>query len=83
MAKMRPPFLPEKLAPVISDGDLHGFFKEPSGESFEERRDKSLLAPFIDTGVRLAEMPGPRHRLFNPRWNLRSRQLGLAAWSLP
>jgi site-specific recombinase XerC len=58
MAKMKPPRPPEKQVPVISDDDLKRLFRMVSGSDFESRRDRAILALFIDTGMRLAEMAG-------------------------
>lgn len=60
MAKMKPPRPPEKQVPVIADGDLRRLFRTVSGKDFESRRDKAILALFIDTGMRLSEMAGIR-----------------------
>jgi site-specific recombinase XerD len=56
MAKLRPPKVPEKLVPVIGDSDLEKLFKTVSGQDFESRRDKAIMALFIDCGLRISEM---------------------------
>lgn len=60
MAKMKPPRVPEKLVPVISDGDLQRLFKVVAGTDFESRRDKAIISLFIDTGLRVSEMASIR-----------------------
>lgn len=59
MAKMKPPKIPELLAPVVVDTDLRALLKLVEGKpSFESRRDAAILRVFVDTGIRLAEMAG-------------------------
>ncbi len=40
MAKMKPPRVPEKLVPVISDQDVKQLFRTVAGADFESRRDR-------------------------------------------
>lgn len=56
MARMSPPKVPEKLVPVVDDDSLRRLFKTVGGSEFEDRRDKAILALFIDVGLRIAEM---------------------------
>jgi site-specific recombinase XerD len=58
MLRLKPPHVPEKLVPVISDDDLKKLFKAVAGSDFESRRDKAILSLFIDTGMRVSEMAG-------------------------
>jgi site-specific recombinase XerC len=58
MARMSPPKVPEKLVPVVDDESLKKLFKAVDGGEFEDRRDKAILALFIDVGLRIAEMAG-------------------------
>lgn len=58
MVKMHPPAVPEKLVPVIRQDDLKKLFRTVGGSDFESRRDKAIIALFIDTGLRLSEMAG-------------------------
>lgn len=58
MAKLKPPHVPDKPVPVLSEKDMKGLLKACSGTGFDERRDNAILRLFLDTGVRLAEMAG-------------------------
>jgi site-specific recombinase XerD len=58
MKLMKPPALPEKLVPVVEEGDLKKLLKVCAGKGFEEKRDKAIISLFIDSGLRLAEMAG-------------------------
>jgi len=60
MLRMSPPKVPEKLVPVVDDDSLRRLFKAVDGKEFEDRRDKAILALFIDVGLRIAEMAGLR-----------------------
>ncbi|MFA6135033.1 MAG: tyrosine-type recombinase/integrase, partial [Phycisphaerae bacterium] len=56
MGKMKPPALPEKLVPVVSEGDIRKLLKACAGNAFDARRDRAIISLFIDTGMRLSEM---------------------------
>ncbi|MGH7757842.1 MAG: tyrosine-type recombinase/integrase [Candidatus Dormibacteria bacterium] len=56
MAGMKPPAIPEQLAPVPDDDDLRRLLKACEGKTFENRRDAAILTLFIDTGARLSEL---------------------------
>ncbi len=58
MLRLKPPKVPEKLVPVITEEDLKRLFKTVRGTDFESRRDKAILSLFIDTGMRVSEMAG-------------------------
>ena len=60
LAKMHPPRVPEPVTPVIDDEDLRKLLKATNGTRFEDRRDAAILALFIDTGIRLAELTNLR-----------------------
>ncbi len=60
MAKMHPPRVPEKLVPVVGDGDLQKLFRVVSGQEFDDRRDRAILSLFLDCGLRIGEMAGIR-----------------------
>lgn len=60
LAKVKPPRVPEKLVPVIGEGDLKKLLKAVAGADFESRRDRAIIGLFIDTGLRIAEMAGIR-----------------------
>jgi len=56
MAGMRPPAIPEELAPVPTEDDLRRLLKATEGKTFEDRRDAAVILMFIDTGARLSEL---------------------------
>jgi len=60
MAKMRPPRVPEKLIPVLSEAQLKALLATTDGRDFESRRDHALLRVFMDTGARRAEVANLR-----------------------
>jgi site-specific recombinase XerD len=58
MARMRPPTVPEKAVPVLSDDQIRLLLAGCDPKEFEGRRDDAIIRLFIDGGVRLAEMVG-------------------------
>ena len=57
MQNMKPPRVPEKIIPVISDEDLNKLVATCSkGKEFEDIRDHAILRLFITTGARRAEV---------------------------
>jgi site-specific recombinase XerD len=58
MKRMRPPTIPEKAVPVLSDDQIRQLLAGCDSKSFEGRRDEALIRLFVDSGVRLAEMVG-------------------------
>jgi integrase len=60
MAKMHPPRVPEKLVPVVAEGDIVKLFKAVSGQTFEDRRDRAIISLFFDCGLRIGEMASIR-----------------------
>jgi site-specific recombinase XerD len=56
MAKMRPPLVPEKPVPVLTDKQVKALFAKTAGKDFLDRRDEAILRLFADTGLRLAEL---------------------------
>lgn len=58
MARMRSPLVPDRPVPIVEAGDLQRLLAACSGSAFSDRRDAALLALFIDTGARLAEVAG-------------------------
>jgi site-specific recombinase XerD len=57
MARMRPPKVPEREIPVLSDDDLRRLLKVCEGRAFEQRRDAALLRLMIDTGFSSSPAP--------------------------
>jgi site-specific recombinase XerD len=56
MAKMKPPIVPEKPVPVLTEKQLKTLFAKTSGKDFLDRRDEAILRLFADTGLRLSEL---------------------------
>lgn len=61
MAKMRPPKIPEKPAPVLPDEDIRRLLVSCVGKDFRSRRDCAIIRLFLDTGMRLEGMAGLRY----------------------
>jgi site-specific recombinase XerD len=60
MERMKPPSIPERQIPVLSDDDLRRLLKTTEGRDFDDRRDAAILRLLIDTGMRRAEVAGLR-----------------------
>ena len=60
MTKMRPPKIPEDMAPVLREEDLKRLLVACVGPRFEDRRDEAIIRTFIASGARLAELAGLR-----------------------
>lgn len=58
MANMKPPKIPEQLAPVPDEDDLRRLVAACDGRGFDDRRDAAIVLFFIDTGARLSEVAG-------------------------
>jgi site-specific recombinase XerD len=59
MARMRPPAVPEKPVPVLTEDELRALVKVAAKDpAFYGRRDEAIIRVFIDTGARLAEVAG-------------------------
>jgi site-specific recombinase XerD len=56
MAGMKPPAIPEDLAPFPTEDELRRLLKSTEGKTFEDRRDAAVIWIFIDTGARLSEL---------------------------
>jgi site-specific recombinase XerD len=56
MAKMRPPVVPERPVPVLSDDKARALLKACAGSGFVPRRDTAIVRLFLDTGMRLSEL---------------------------
>ena len=61
MAKMRPPKIPEKPVPALSDDHVRLLLADCSGKDFRNRRDCAIIRLFLDTGMRLEGMGGLRY----------------------
>jgi integrase/recombinase XerD len=60
MSGMKPPTIPEKLVPVISDGEYGRLIQTCSRKRFTDTRDKAIFEFFRSTGARRAEVAGLR-----------------------
>lgn len=60
MATMKPPTVPEKLVPVISEAEWQKLIATCSGKTFYDLRDKALLEMFRASGARLSEITNLR-----------------------
>lgn len=58
MAHTKPPIVPETPPPVLGEAELARLLKACSGSTFTDRRDMAVIATFIDTGCRRAEVAG-------------------------
>jgi site-specific recombinase XerD len=56
MGKMRPPVVPERPVPVLSDDKARALLKACAGSGFVPRRDTATVRLFLDTGMRLSEL---------------------------
>jgi site-specific recombinase XerD len=58
MTGLRPPKVTEKLVPVFTGEELARIGQACAGRSFAQRRDAAVIAVFLATGIRLAELAG-------------------------
>ena len=58
LESIRPPRVPVKPVPVLSDADLRRLLAACSGSEFTARRDAALIRLFVDTGCRASEILG-------------------------
>ncbi|NWJ71705.1 tyrosine-type recombinase/integrase [Pseudonocardia sp. ICBG1122] len=54
--RMKPPIVPEKLVPILTDDHIRSILDTCKGASFDERRDNAIIRMFIDTGARRSEI---------------------------
>jgi site-specific recombinase XerD len=57
-AKMKRPIVPEQPVPVVPEDGLRRLLATCAGESFEDRRDTTLILLLVDVGPRRAELMG-------------------------
>ncbi len=57
---MKPPRVPEKQVPVVSDDDLKKLLAACEGKNFDDKRDVAMLRVLISTGMRAGELVGMR-----------------------
>jgi site-specific recombinase XerD len=58
MSGMKPPAVPEKLVPVISDGEYDKLIGTCSSKRFYDLRDKAIFEFFRSSGARRSEVAG-------------------------
>lgn len=56
MVRMKPPAIPEEHRRTLGDDEVKALFKTCVGKTFEDRRDRAIIALFYDTGLRLEEL---------------------------
>jgi integrase/recombinase XerD len=61
MARLRPPKVSDKPVPFSSSVELSKLGRVCRGNSFEDRRDAAVLAVFLATGIRVAELTAIRY----------------------
>jgi integrase/recombinase XerD len=66
MTRLRPPRETPRPVPGFTSVELSRLDKACRGNSFEDRRDAAVIAVFLATGIRLAEMAGIRCCLGDP-----------------
>ena len=75
MARLRPPKETPKPAPCFTSVELWRPAKASRGNSFDERRDAAVIAVFLATGIRRAEMAGIRCCPGDPYGDLGAREI--------
>jgi site-specific recombinase XerD len=60
MMRMKPPAVPERAVPVVSDEELRRLLAACAGTSFPCRRDTAIVMLMIDSGARRTEVVGLR-----------------------
>jgi integrase/recombinase XerD len=61
VARLRPPKESRKPVPCFTSVELSKLRKACQGNTFAQRRDAAIIAVFLATGIRLAEMAGIRY----------------------
>ncbi len=56
MERMRPPIVPEKPVPVLTEAQLRALLASDKSASFVDRRDTAIIRLLLDTGGRLSEV---------------------------
>jgi len=69
MVNMRPPKVPVKPIPVLTEDELTRLFQTCTGRSFEARRDLAILRIMATCGLRRAEISGLRYAPDDPENN--------------
>jgi integrase len=58
MERMKPPIVPEKPVPVLTENQLRTLLAGAKGNTFVDRRDNAIMRLLLDTGGRLSEVAG-------------------------
>src|SRR4051812_35691193 len=58
MERMKPPIVPEKPVPVLTETQMRGLLANVRGNAFVDRRDNAIMRLLLDTGGRLSEIAG-------------------------
>ena len=58
MERMRPPIVPEKPVPVLTEIQLRTLLAGAKSNTFVDRRDSAIMRLLLDTGGRLSEVAG-------------------------
>src|SRR4051812_22341486 len=58
MERMKPPIVPEKPVPVLTEAQLRTLLAGAKSDSFVDRRDTAIVRLLLDTGGRLSEVAG-------------------------
>jgi integrase/recombinase XerC len=60
MERMKPPIVPERPVPVLTETQLRTLLAGAKSNSFVDRRDNAIMRLLLDTGGRLSEVAGLR-----------------------
>ena len=60
MERMKPPKVPDKRVPLLTDEQVAALLRACAGTTFENRRDTALIRLLLDTGCRASEVIGLR-----------------------
>ncbi len=58
MERMRPPIVPEKPVPVLTETQLRALLAGAKSNTFVDRRDSAIMRLLLDTGGQLSEVAG-------------------------
>jgi integrase/recombinase XerC len=78
MERMRPPIVPEKRVPVLTEAQLRALLASAKSSSFVDRRDAAIIRLLLDTGGRLSEVAHVIGKGRRPRALPFGQQTGLA-----